>query len=273
MMGVAVIRIGAGAEWRLGPREMLAYRELVFFLVWRNVKLRYKQAFLGGAWAVLQPLLQMIVFSVFFGRLAGVPSDGVPYPLFAYAGLLPWQLFAQGVSESANSLVTDEKLITKVYFPRLVIPFAAVVSALVDFAVSTVLLVILLGWYRVSPTPAMLLVLPATVMAMAAALGLGSFLAALNVQYRDVRYTLPFMIQVLLFLSPVAYPASLVPESWRWLYGLNPMAGAIEGFRGAVLGKPVSLSLLGTSLLASALLVAGGLGYFRRMERTFADTV
>ncbi|MBI3628008.1 MAG: ABC transporter permease [Candidatus Rokubacteria bacterium] len=274
MIDVESVTIGPTSRWgRLSPSELWRYRELVLFLVWRNLKVRYKQAVLGAAWAVLQPLLHMIIFSIFFGRLAKVPSDGVPFPLFAYVGLLPWQLFASALGESANSLIADERLVTKVYFPRIVIPVAAVLSWLLDFAVSAVLLVGLMAWFQVAPGPGLLLAPVVVVATLAVALGVGLWLSALNVQYRDVRYTLPFLTQVLLFLSPVAYPSSLVPEAWRWLYGLNPMAGVVESFRSAVLGTPLSTPVVLSSAVATVILLVGGIGYFGRMERTFADMI
>jgi lipopolysaccharide transport system permease protein len=215
----------------------------------------------------------MIVFSVFFGRLAGLPSDGVPYPLFVYCALLPWQLFANSLNEAASSVVADERLVTKVYFPRLVIPISAVSASIVDFLVSALLLVGMLAWYgiglgvRVAAVPLFL------VMALGAALGVGLWLSALNVQFRDVRYTLPFLTQFWLFASPVAYSSSLVPEAWRWLYGVNPLAGVIEGFRWTLLGTPVSATLILVSWVVIAALLLTGLFYFRRMERSFADVL
>jgi lipopolysaccharide transport system permease protein len=259
---------------KINFREIWAYRELLYFLVWRDIKVRYKQTALGAAWAVLQPVMTMIVFSVFFGRLAKVPSDGIPYPIFAYAALLPWQLFAFALSESANSLVGSQNLIQKVYFPRLVIPIAGVLAGLVDFAIAFVVLLGMMAYYRIHPTAA-ILVLPAfIVFAVAAALSVGLWLSALNVQFRDVRYTIPFLTQFWMFATPVAYPSSLVPEKWRALYGLNPMAGVVEGFRWALLGKSTNPGpLLWVSVAAVILLLIGGLAYFRRMEKTFADIV
>jgi len=255
---------------RLG--ELWKYRELLYFLVWRDIKVRYKQTALGAAWAVLQPLLTMIVLTVFFGRLAKIPSNGVPYPLFAYTALLPWQLFAFALTESANSLVGNQSLITKVYFPRLIVPLASVLAGLVDFGISFVVLLILMSYYRIVPT-ATIVVLPLfIILAVATALSVGLWLSALNVQFRDVRYTIPFLTQFWLFATPVAYPSSLVPERWRVWYGLNPMAGVVEGFRWALLGKARSPgTLLWVSVLVVALLLVGGFAYFRRMESTFAD--
>jgi lipopolysaccharide transport system permease protein len=275
------VRIRPSSGWRaLNLAELWRYRELLWFLALRDVKLRYKQTALGAAWAVIQPLFTMIVFSVFFGRLGGIPSDGVPYPLFALCALLPWQLFAYALTQSSNSVVNEQRLITKVYFPRLIVPAASVLSGLVDFAVAFVLLLGMMGYYaaagdyRGSPGWALLAVPLFVLFAVAAALAVGLWLAALNVQYRDFRYTIPFLTQFWMFASPVAYPSSLVPERWRPLYGLNPMAGVIEGFRWALLGKEdPSWGLLGVSAAAVAALLAGGLFYFRRMEKTFADVV
>jgi len=259
---------------RLKLRDVWAYRELLYFLVWRDVKVRYKQTALGAAWAILQPVMTMVVFSVFFGRLAKVPSDGIPYPVFAFAALLPWQLFAYALSESSNSLVSNQNLITKVYFPRLVIPMSAVLAGLVDFAVAFVILLGMMRYYGIVPTAAIALLPLFVLLAVATALAVGLWLSALNVKYRDVRYTIPFLTQFWLFATPVAYPSTLVPERWRALYGLNPMAGVVEGFRWALLGKSQGPGpLLAVSVGAVVVLLVGGLIYFRRMESTFADIV
>jgi len=255
-------------------REVWEYRELLFFLVWRDIKVRYKQTALGATWAVLQPFLTMVVFSIFFGSLAKIPSDGIPYPIFAYTALLPWQLFAHALTESGNSLVGNRQLITKVYFPRLVIPISAVLAGLVDFAIAFGVLLCMMFYYGIVPTAAILTLPLFLVLATATALAVGLWLSALNVEYRDVRYTIPFLTQFWLFATPIAYPSSLVPERWRALYGLNPMAGVVEGFRWALLGKtgaPGSLVIV-SFLIVSATLI-GGLVYFRRMEKTFADVV
>jgi lipopolysaccharide transport system permease protein len=258
----------------LNIAEIWHYRELLFFLVWRDIKVRYKQTALGVAWAVLQPLFTMLVFTLFFGRLAKISSNGLPYPLFSYAALLPWQLFAFALTESSNSIVVNERLITKVYFPRLVIPLAAVLAGLVDFAIAFVLLIGLMIWYRVTPTLAILTLPLFIIFALITALSAGLWLSALNVQYRDVRYTLTFIVQLWLFASPVAYSSTLVPPRWRPLYGLNPMAGVIEGFRWALLGKsPAPGPMLAVSVFVVIIFLFGGLRYFRRMERTFADVV
>ena len=254
--------------------DLWHYRELIYFLTWRDIKVRYKQTVLGGAWAILQPFLTMVVFSVFFGRLAGIPSDGLPYPIFAYCALLPWQLFAHALTESSNSLVANERLITKVYFPRLVVPISAVLAGLLDFLVAFVVLIGMMMYYHIRPTAAVWTVPLFLLLAVGAALGVGLWLSALNVQYRDVRYTIPFLTQFWLFLTPVAYPSTLVPVSWRALYGLNPMAGVVEGFRWALLGKTEGPgALLAVSVAITIVMLVGGLYYFRRMEKTFADVV
>jgi lipopolysaccharide transport system permease protein len=254
-------------------REIWNYRELLYFLVWRDIKVRYKQTALGAAWAVLQPLMTMLVFSVFFGRLAKVPSDGIPYPVFAYTALLPWQLFAFALTESSNSLVGNQNLITKVYFPRLVIPLASVLAGIVDFMISFVVLLGLMAYYGIRPTAAVAWLPLFIVLALATALSVGLWFSALNVKYRDVRYTIPFLTQLWMFATPVAYPSSLIPQPWRAWSGLNPMAGVVEGFRWALLGKSSPGALLWVSVIAVMLFLAGGLIYFRRMESTFADIV
>lgn len=254
--------------------EIWEYRDLLYFLVWRDIRVRYKQTLLGAAWAILQPVTTMVVFSIFFGRLAKVPSDGVPYPVFAFTALLPWQLFAYALSESSNSLVANQNLITKVYFPRLVVPFAAVVSGLADFTISMAVLVGLMIYFRLAVGPAVLWLPVFVLFAVVTALAVGLWLSALNVKFRDVRYTIPFMTQLWMFATPVAYPSSLVPAQWRALYGLNPMAGVVEGFRWALLGTTAAPGgLLVVSAFVVAALLVSGLVYFRRMEATFADTV
>ena len=258
----------------LDLRSLWEYRELVYFLAWRDIKVRYKQTVLGCAWVILQPVLLMLVLSFFFGRLAQIPSDGLPYPLFVFSALLPWQLFAYALNQSSNSLVANDRLISKVYFPRLVIPLAAVLSGLIDFTIAFTILLLLMVHYGITPTMALWLVPGFVLFAVMTALAVGLWLSALNVQYRDVRYTIPFIIQLWLFVSPVAYPTSLVPESWRWLYAFNPLVGVIEGFRWALLGSSGGFgSELVSSVAVVSLLLVGGLYYFRRMEKTFADVV
>jgi lipopolysaccharide transport system permease protein len=269
---MVVVEPRKGFDLRL--KELWNYRELLFILVWRDIKVRYKQTALGALWAILQPVLATVVFSIFFGRFAKVPSDGIPYPVFAYVGLLPWQLFAYALNESANSLVSNQNLIRKVYFPRLVIPLSAILAGLVDFAIAFVVLLGLFWKYHIVPS-ASLVVLPVFILlAVASALAMGLWLSALNVQYRDVRYTIPFLTQLWLFATPVVYPSSLVPAKWRALYGLNPMAGVVEGFRWALLGKAANPGpLVWVSAGMVVLLLLGGVIYFRRMESTFADIV
>jgi lipopolysaccharide transport system permease protein len=257
----------------IGFRELWAYRELLYFLTLRDVKVRYKQTALGAAWAVIQPLFMMLVFSLFFGRLAKVPSDGIPYPVFTFCALLPWQLFAHALTESSNSLVANERLITKVYFPRLIVPIAAVLGGLVDFAVAFVILLAMIIYYGIVPTWAVVTLPAFILLAVLTALAVGLWLSALNVKYRDVRYTINFLIQFWLFATPVAYPSSIVPERWRALYGLNPMAGVVEGFRWALLGKQPPGALLAVSVGVVVAILFGGLYYFRRMEQEFADVV
>jgi lipopolysaccharide transport system permease protein len=272
----AVLIIKPSQGWvNLRLRELGEYRELLYFLVWRDIKVRYKQTVLGAAWAVIQPFFAMVVFSVFFGKLAKVPSDGLPYPIFAYTALLPWQLFAHALTESGNSLVASQQLIKKVYFPRLAIPIAAVLAGLVDFAIAFVVLLGMMFYYGIVPTMAIVTLPLFILFAIATALAAGLWLSALNVEYRDVRYIIPFLTQFWLFATPVVYPSSLVPETWRAFYGLNPMAGVVEGFRWALLGKSGGGMgpLMVVSVLAVIALLIGGLIYFRRMEKTFADLV
>ncbi|HZQ95366.1 MAG TPA: ABC transporter permease [Candidatus Sulfotelmatobacter sp.] len=255
-------------------KDLWHYRELLVFLAWRDVKVRYKQTALGAAWAVIQPLFTMLLFTLFFGRLAKVPSDGIPYPLFSYTALLPWQLFAYALTESSNSVVGNERLITKVYFPRLIIPLASILAGLVDFAIAFVLVLGMMAWYRTVPTWAVLTLPFFVIFTIITALAVGLWLSALNVQYRDVRYTLTFIVQFWLIASPVAYSATLVPAKWRPFYGLNPMAGVIEGFRWALLGKTSPPgAMLWVSVAVVAVVLVGGLYYYRRMEKTFADVV
>jgi len=269
------VRRQASSGWvPIDLGELWRYRELLAFQVVRDIKVRYKQTLLGAAWAILQPVLTMVVFSVFFGRLAGLPSHGMAYPVFTLAALLPWQLFSYALVHSSNSLLENPDLLTKVYFPRLTMPLASVIAGLVDFAIAFAVLVSMMVWYAVVPGWEVLTLPLFTLLAVAAALSVGLWLSALNVKYRDVRYTVPFLAQLWLFASPVAYSSSLVPPEWRTLYGLNPMVGVVEGFRWALLGLPAPpIGMLSASAAATALLLAGGLFYFRRMERKFADIV
>ncbi len=270
-----VVRISARRGWlQLDFRELWEYRELLYFFVWRDIKIRYKQTAIGAAWAVLQPFLTMMVFSLFFGRLARIPSQGLPYPVFYYCALLPWMYFAGALQNATNTVVEHQRVITKVYFPRLVLPLAAVLSGLVDFAISFVVFLGMMLYYGLVPTRSALLLPVLLLLAVLTALGVGLWLSALNAIYRDVRYVLPFLVQFWMFASPVAYPSELVPEKWRWLYGLNPMAGVIEGFRWALTGRgrPPGVLMLASGLMVGVVLL-GGLVFFRKMEGTIADVV
>ena len=269
-----LVSIRAGGKWAaIDVRSLWAYRELLYFLTWRDVKVRYKQTLLGAAWAIIQPLFTMIIFSIFFGKLAGMPSDGIPYPLFAYAGLLPWTFFSNAVNGSGNSLVGSANLITKVYFPRMIIPGAAVAAGLVDLLVAFVILIILMVYYQVGVT-AHIIMLPAlVVLTTLLAIGVGMWMSALNVKYRDIRYALPFAIQLCMFATPIIYPLSLVPERWQWLLKINPLSGIIEGYRAAFFGQPFDWQSLGISTLITLVVLVYAAYDFRRMERTFADIV
>jgi len=262
--GWVALRIGA--LWR--------YRELLYFLIWRDVKVRYKQTVLGAAWAILQPLLTMVIFSIFFGKLAGMPSDGVPYPLFAYVALVPWTFFANGLTLSSNSLVSNQGLLRKVYFPRLVIPISAVASGLIDFAIAFVVLLGLVVWYGITPTANMVWLPALILLALVTALGVGLWFSALNVLYRDIQYVVPFLVQVWLYATPIVYPSSLVPQRWRALYAINPMVGVVEGFRWALIGTGTAPGpLILVSAVAATATLIGGLFFFRRMEKSFSDAV
>lgn len=252
-------------------RELWESRELLMFLVWRDVTVRYKQTVLGVAWAVLQPVFSMVVFTVIFGKLAKMPSDGVPYPVFVYAGLLPWMFFSNAVAGASQSLLNQQALLTKIYLPRLFVPAAAVGGGLVDLAVSFVVFAVLMAIYGVIPGPGLLALPFLVVLTTMAAVGIGLTLAAVTVTYRDFRYVIPFLIQAWLYLSPVIYPVALVPEPWRWVLALNPMTGIIEGFRASLLGKDWNLQTLVMSFLMATLFLVYGLFYFRKMERRFAD--
>jgi lipopolysaccharide transport system permease protein len=259
----------------LNLRDLWIYRELVFFMIWRDIKVRYKQTLLGASWAILQPVMTMIVFTIFFGNLADVPSDGVPYPIFTYTALLPWQLFSKALQDAARSLVANRHMITKVYFPRLVLPLSSIMAGLVDFAIALVVLVGLMVYYQTPLRWAMLSLPLFLFMALITALGVGLWFAALNVLYRDIAYIMPFLAQFWMFITPIVYPASMVPERWRMLYYLNPMTGVVEGFRWAMLGTvptlPINMILL--SVVVSLVVLVSGLFYFRFMERLFADMV
>lgn len=255
-------------------KTLWAYRELLYFLVWRDVKVRYKQTALGIVWAILQPVLMMVVFSIFFGEFAQIPSDGFPYPIFTFVALLPWRLFAGSLAMAGTSLVMDQGLITKIYFPRLLIPLGTVFVGLVDFAIAFVVLLGMMVYYGIALTSAIFTLPIFIALAVLTAFAAGLWLSALNVQYRDIQHIIPFLIQVWLFATPIAYPSSIVPEQWRFLYGLNPMVGVIEGFRWALLGQTSALDISAfISVVITVILLVSGLIYFRRMESTFADVV
>jgi lipopolysaccharide transport system permease protein len=270
-----MIRIEPSRGWvSLKLDELWEYRELLYFLVWRDIKVRYKQTALGAAWAIIQPFFTMVVFSLFFGRLAKIPSDGVPYPIFAYAALVPWAFFAHGLSHAANELIQSANLLKKVYFPRLAMPIAVVLAGVVDFALAFVVLLGMMLHYGIVPTVNVLWLPLFSLLALVTSMGAGMWLSAVNVQFRDVRYAVPFLIQLWLFATPIAYPSSLLPEPWRALYGINPMVGVVEGFRWALLGTvPAPGPIIAVSALIGLALLVGGAFYFRRMEKTFADVV
>jgi lipopolysaccharide transport system permease protein len=266
-----VIRPTSGwARLRLG--ELWEFRELVFFFIWRDVKVRYKQTVLGAGWAIIQPLFTMLIFSIFFGRLANMPSDGLPYPLFALAGLVPWLFFMNGLSHGANSLVENEKLIKKVFFPRMIVPVSSVLAGLVDFAVASSLLVLAMLYYGIAPGPEIALLPLFVLLGAVGAMGIALWLSALNVQFRDVRYVVPFLGQVWMFATPIAYPSSLLSESWRLVYALNPMVGVVEGVRWTLLGAgEAQWGVYAVSATVAVVLLVSGAFFFRRVERSFAD--
>jgi lipopolysaccharide transport system permease protein len=260
------IALDLGALWE--------FHELLYFLTWRDIKVRYKQTALGAAWAILQPIFTMLVFSLFFGKLAGMQSDGVPYPIFAFCALVPWTFFAYGLAQSASSLVGNENLIKKVYFPRLVVPISTVLSGAVDFVLAFGVLLVMMMYYHIVPTVNVVWIPLLVMLTVVTSLGVGLWLAALNVQYRDIRYIIPFLTQFWMFGTPIAYPSSLLHEPWRTIYGLNPMSGVVEGFRWALLGTGTAPGpMVAVSAVAAVLIMIGGAFYFRRMERNFADIV
>ena len=269
------MRIRPATRWApLQLGELWAYRELLYFFVWRDLKVRYKQTALGAAWAIVQPFVTMVVFSVFFGQLVGVPSGDVPYPIFSYSALVPWMYFSNALARASTSLVDQERVITKIYFPRLLIPMSAVVGGLVDLAIALGVLFGMMLYYGIVPTASVLWLPLFVLLAVATALGVGLWLSALSVRYRDVRYVIAFLVQFWLFATPVAYPSSLVPERWRVLYGLNPMVGVIEGFRWALLGQVESPGpLLAASIVSVLVVLASGLFYFQRIEQNMVDIV
>jgi lipopolysaccharide transport system permease protein len=270
------MRLEATKGWvNLGLGELWSYRELLYFLTWRDIKVRYKQTVLGATWAVIQPFFTMVVFSLFFGRLAKIPSDGLPYPIWSFAAMVPWTFFAFGLTQSSNSLVGSSNLLKKIYFPRLVIPIASILSGLVDFVLAFAVLILMMVFYGFVPTANSIWLPALLLLTFATSLGVGLWFSALNVQFRDVRYTIPFLTQFWLFATPIAYPSSLIENpTLRALYGINPMVGVVEGFRWALLGtatKPGPVILVSTA--AACAILVGGLFYFRRMEKTFADVV
>ena len=271
---VPVMRITPPTRWWILPfGELWDFRELVYFFVWRDIKIRYKQTAIGAAWAILQPFLTMLVFTLFFGRLAHIPSEGLPYPIFYYSALLPWMYFAASLQNATNTIVENQRLVTKVYFPRLALPLSAVLSGLADFGVSFLMFLAMLIYFRTRISAAVIWLPVFLLLAVLTALGVGLWLSALNAMYRDVRYVVPFLVQFWMFASPVVYPSSLVPQKWRWLYGLNPMAGVIEGFRWS-LGRgnpPGRLVLVSTGVMI--LILLSGVAYFQKMETTIADVV
>ncbi|HUU69819.1 MAG TPA: ABC transporter permease [Planctomycetota bacterium] len=258
-------------EWL---REIWQYRELFYFLVWRDVKVRYKQTVLGAAWAVIQPFFSMVVFTLFFQRLANMPSDGIPYPIFSYSALIPWTYFSTAISTAGNSLVANSNLLTKVYFPRVAVPASSAFGGIVDFSIASVVLLAIMAYYRFSPQWSLLLWPVLVVPLVVLALGVGMFMAALNVRYRDIRYALPFFVQIWLFVTPIIYPTSIIPEKFRVLMFLNPLAGIIEGFRACVFPqREINWALLSVSIVTTVVIFIVGALYFRKTERTFADIV
>ena len=272
---LTTLRIAPSKGWvslKLG--EIWEYRELLYFLVWRDIKVRYKQTALGASWAIIQPVFTMLVFSLFFGHLGKIPSDGIPYPIFAFAALVPWTFFANGLGQSSNSLVGNANLITKIYFPRLIVPLASVCSGIVDFLIAFIVLLGMMFYYGLMPTLNVLWLPLFVLLAFITSLGVGLWLSALNVEYRDVRHLVPFITQFWLFATPIAYPSSLLPEPWRTVYGLNPMVGVVEGFRWALLRTNTAPGpIIAASSTAALIILVSGAFYFRRMERTFADIV
>lgn len=269
-----VVVIEPSKSWvALNLRDLWQYRDLLYILTMRDIKVRYKQTLLGAAWAIIQPLFTMLIFTLFFGKLAGMPSDGIPYPIFAYAGLLPWTFFSNAVTNSGNSLVGNSNLITKIYFPRMIIPMASVASGLLDFVIAFGLLVVLMFYYGVGLSINLLMLPVLLVLTSLLAIGVGMWMSALNVKYRDVRYALPFLVQLGMFASPIIYPLSLVPEKWRWLMALNPLAGQIEAYRSAFFGKPFDWLSLGVSAVLTFAVLVYSAYNFRRMEKSFADII
>jgi lipopolysaccharide transport system permease protein len=269
-----LLTIAPSRGWvSLNLAEIWAHRELLYFLTWRDIKIRYKQTALGAIWAIIQPLFPMLIFTLFFGRLAKVPSDGIPYSVFAYAALLPWTYFSSGVSNSSSSIVGSSNLISRVYFPRMIIPASAVLASLVDFLIAFTLLAVLMVWHRIPVTLSILMLIPLIVLVTVTALGIGMLFSGWTVKYRDIRFALPFLVQLWMFATPVIYPASLVPEKWRWVLGLNPITGIVEGFRSALFGRPFAWGFLAYSVVFAIVMLVYAAYSFRRMERLFADLI
>jgi lipopolysaccharide transport system permease protein len=267
--------IKPASKWpTINFRELWAYRELLFILAWRDVSVRYKQSAVGIGWAILQPLMMMIIFTIVFGKFAKLPSEGMPYTIYVFCALLPWNYFARSLADSSNSLVGSSHLVTKVYFPRLILPLSKVFAGLIDFAIGFVILLGMMVWYGVAPTIGILFLPLFMLVAMLVSLGVGLWLTAINVKYRDMVFVVPFLVQFWMYASPVAYSATIVPEKYQWIYGLNPMVGVIEGFRWAMLGKESpNIEMMLVSLVGILILLVGGLFYFKHMERTFADVI
>lgn len=271
-----IVKIRPSRKWvALDLGDLWAYRDLLYFLTWRDIKVRYKQTLLGAAWAIIQPLFTMLIFTLFFGRLAGIDNrtGGIPYPIFAYAGLLPWTFFSNAITNSSNSLIGNSTLISKVYFPRLIIPGAGVIAGLVDFAIAFVILLVLMIYYGIGLKLSIIIFPLLIVFTSLLALGIGTWMSALNVKYRDIRYALPFLIQLWMFATPIIYPSSLVPEKWRWVLALNPLAGIIEGYRASLFGLKQDWIALGISTLITLIIVTYSFYDFRRMEKNFADLI
>ena len=274
--GIRKIVIKPPSGWSaLDLHDLWIYRELIYFMTWRDLKVRYKQTLLGASWAVIKPFLNMVVFTIFFGGLAKVPSEGVPYPIFSFAALLPWELFSNALSISSRSLVQNRHMITKIYFPRVILPLSSTLSGVIDFLIAFVILLAMMAFYRIQPTLNMLTLPLFLLLAIVAALGVGLWLSALNVLYRDIGYITPFLTQFWLFITPIVYPTSMIPEKWRLVYALNPMTGVVEGFRWAILGTQQGAPglTLYISIAVSVVLLISGMYYFKRMERHFSDLV
>lgn len=269
------IHISPSKGWvSLRLNDLWLYRELLYFFVWRDLKIRYKQTILGASWAIIQPLFTMVIFSLFFGRLAQVPSDGIPYPIFSYAALVPWTFFANGIIQASNTLVNNSNMVKKIYFPRLLMPVSAVMAGIVDFVLAFIVLLMMMAYFRIYPTTNIIWLPLFLFLALITSLGTGFWLSAMNAQFRDIRYIAPFLIQAWMFLTPIAYPSSLIPEPWRVIYGINPMAGVVEGFRWALLGTDTMPGLMTViSGIVAIIILVSGAYYFRRMENTFADVI